>query len=191
MVRTKGNKGSFGRWETFLVSACAVCTKIAIVACCASTIARWLFTRPLAGSQANSFFAWGDHSNYLCETYLAIDKIQNTAFFWCLLHYRVCMSFSITHGFSKVCFFHTDWERSIIAVRSFLPIKRLREHKNNGCTRACILLHTVEWCENGTLSPQNDRTTELNVNFLLTATVWVDVYSTPSSLGRRGVSCLG
>ena len=38
--------------------------------------------------------------------------------------------------------------------------------------RECVLPRTTERYEMETFSPQNDRTTELNINFLLTATVY-------------------
>ena len=57
-------------------------------------------------------------------------------------------------------------ERSIIAVRSRLPIKRLRKHKNDGGTHGYF---PVPWngVKTETFPSQNDCTTELNVNFLL------------------------
>ena len=65
-------------------------------------------------------------------------------------------------------------ERSIIAVQSRLPTKRLLERKNDGYARAYFPVP-----QNGVktemFSPQNDHTTELNVNFLLTATVRCNV----------------
>ena len=63
-------------------------------------------------------------------------------------------------------------EQSIIAVRSCLPIKHLHvcECKNDGCTCAYASVR-----QNGVkmemFSPQNNRATEPNVNFLLTTTV--------------------
>ena len=113
---------------------------------------------------------------YLFKEYLTINKHKGTAFFRWLLHYRVytrvgCASPSLTAS-RKLVSSTRHWERSNIAVRSrLLIIKHLREHKNNGCTH----MHTPPYRRTGmnieTLSPQNNRTMELNVNFLLTVTI--------------------
>ena len=55
-------------------------------------------------------------------------------------------------------------ERSIIAVQSRLPIKRLREHENNERAHAYFPI-PQNGVKTKTFSPQDDRTTELNVNF--------------------------
>ena len=61
-------------------------------------------TQPLAGSQADSSFVRGDYSNYSCETYLVIDRIQNCSILsmpaTLLSQYEGWLSFSIAHGFS-------------------------------------------------------------------------------------------
>ena len=66
-----------------------------------------------------------------------------------------------------------------MVVQSRLPIKRLRERKNDGCAR--VLPCTAERCENGNIltSKQLCNGTELNVNFLLTAIVPVLVSAQP------------
>ena len=62
-------------------------------------------------------------------------------------------------------------ERSLIVVRSHLPIKHLHERKNDGCASVYSPVQ-----QNGvkteTFLPQNDRATELDVNLLLAATVF-------------------
>ena len=139
---------------------------------------RWLLrslggsTWPLAGSQAESFFFCSRRSLELLARNVPDDR-QDTKVQ--LLSTSATLSsphegwlcFSVAHGFPKARFFHAA---SIIAVRSRLPIKRLHERKNDGCTCA---YSTVP--QNGvkteTFSPQNNRATELNVNFLLIATV--------------------
>ena len=78
-----------------------------------------------------------------------------------LLHaYLLLESSNLPHG-------NREW--SIIAVWSCLPIERLHELKKlDACT--CALRNGVK---TETFAPQNDRATEPNVNFLLTATVVV------------------
>ena len=106
-----------------------------------SRLLRWFLqslggcTQLLTGSQADTFFARGNRSNYLCETYLTIDK---TTDFQRPLHYQVCTRFgcasqSLTASW-KLLFSMQHQERSIITVWSHLPITHLCECKNDGCT---------------------------------------------------------
>ena len=76
-------------------------------------------------------------SNYLFKTYLTIDKTLKCSFL------STSATLSSLHEYaspsltaSRKLFFSTrHQEQSIIAVRARLPIKRLRERKNNGCAR--------------------------------------------------------
>ena len=79
----------------------------------------------LAGSQADSFLARGDRSNYSCETYLAINKIQKYSFLsmstTLLSRCKGWLGFSVAHGFSKVRFLHAV-SRMVNYCSTVMPI---------------------------------------------------------------------
>ena len=86
------------------------------------------------------------------------------------------LNFSVARYFPKACFLHAATKRSIIALRSRLPIKWLCERRNDerACTRILWNFRTV-WKQKcfyvGTIVVR-----KRNVNFLLAATVHVHVY---------------
>ena len=147
IVRTKGDKRSFARWETFLVST--MHTKIALVACCAGFYNRWvallghlLEAKPIAflleviAQTTRSKHTWWS------------TRHKDTAFFQCLLHYWVCTrvgwaSLLLTASWSSSSTRHRQMVNYCSTVMP-KPIKRSHERKTMDA-RACVLPHTVKW----------------------------------------------
>ena len=74
----------------------------------------------------------GDRFICLLKTYLAWDKIwkdgvlSTSAISFSLYNFKGLLCFSVANYSPKACFFHAATKRAIIAVRSRLPMKRLR-----------------------------------------------------------------
>ena len=141
----KGDKRSFGRWETFIVSTMR--TKIAVVACCAGS------TRPLAGSQADSFFCSRRSLELLARN--IPDNRQDTKV---QLSFDVCYIIESARGLA-VLLCHSQLPESLFLPRGIENGQLLQyghAYQLSVCmnvktmdAHARVLHRTAERCENG------------------------------------------
>ena len=114
----------------------------------------------------------GDRSNCSCEASLVGDKAQNNSLLSTSATlaslYEGLLCFSVLTYFSKVRIFHATIENG--QLLQYGHTYQLNDHTNVKTmdARTRVLRNGAK---TETFAPQNDRATERNVNFLLTATV--------------------